>query len=293
MTLVDSVRGEIEASLRMAAMTRDAQRDPGLSMSSLGVCTSRALRILAGEKPSSYPDPWNGMRGTYLHAGIERDRREHGTPDMQEAAVTFDFDGLTVHGHLDELLIVDGKRVCVDYKSRDKPECRYHAKHGPDRDSAMATTGYALAVNADAAMLVYVPLQGRLDEWVYCPLDLDYWSSEVRAWLWSVRKFDGPIGEAPRDKPASWCKACCPFMDSCRGDHDFGIYGEITDPTFAEAVRVAFEAQQEGREKDRKTAMSILKHVEGRVGDVLLTWSDVAATPTRAGFRRPNLRRVA
>lgn len=290
--LVDAVRGEIEASLRFAAMSRDAERKPGLSMSALGVCTSRAVRTIRGETPSGYSDPWNSLRGTYLHAGIQQDRAAYGTPASQEQTVSFDFDGLIVEGHLDESLQIDGQLVVVDYKTRDLDECRRAAKHGPDRDSAMATTGYALAVGADAAILVYVPVKGSFADWTYVPLDLDYWKSEALVWLRDVRTFDGPTEQAPRDKPPTWCKAACPFFDECRGGHDFSVYEEITDPTFRQAVQLAYEAQQDGREKDRKQHMSLLKDVEGRVDDLLLTWVPMKATPNRRAHMRPSLRRI-
>jgi hypothetical protein len=290
----DQLRDDIVATLKAADFMRQVDRAPGLSISSLGVCTSRGIRENTGEDGSSDQDPWNAMRGTYLHAGIAADFETFGKTDIiREEKVSVQIAGITLSGHPDEVRESDD--CVVEYKTRDRGECNHFRVHGPDRANAMQTATYARARGKGQAFLVYVPVQGTFDDWVVFEIDVDHWFGEAETWLRGVLEYDGPVDEAPRDKPSTWCEVACPFFDNCRGDHHFSMEDEITDPDLAYAMQVSWAAKQDRleAEKTEKAANAVLGRTTGRFGHLRRVRTTVEGTATRAPYDKHEIKETS
>lgn len=118
--------------------------------------------------------------------------------------------------------------------------------------------------------------------------------AEAEEWLADVIYAVQHGEEASRDQPRSWCEACCPRVSACRG-FDTDVEGLITDPIVLEAIEVYRDAGAAIKqlEKDRESAKSVLSHVAGNTGEVVLRWIEVGESEvpahTRAGYRRLSL----
>lgn len=302
----DELRSRLTAAFKVEYATRQADRPPGLTASSVGGCSSYAARKILGQPERTSGDVWRSLRGIALHDFVLDLLALHdpGFEDGRKGRFTWDNARLPVTGELD--FAVDG--VCVELKFRDRDTCRFHADHGAKPQEAMQVAVAAVAKGCTEAFVVHMPTNGGLEEMAVSVVDVAHWHREALAWLERVDVRSEVAGlvergiprrdaerrvldTVPREMPLSWCNLFCSFRQDCRGDYAPPVEMEIPDPTMRTAAqeaeywrRIRLEA-----EKKEAAAKAILRHVEGTVhtdGDEHLRVSQqaVAPTPKRRGY---------
>lgn len=284
--------GELKAnlvgSLTAASMIRSAERPEGLTASAVGGCPAMAGFILRGDAQTDSGDPWAALRGTYIGDGIEADRALVDPSLSHQERVSIEVAGITISGAYDEM----GEDWIVDWKTRSKSQCHFHASHGSDPQHDMQVALLAKATGRSQGFVVYVPVQGTFDDWVVCEVDVEHAFREASLWVRTVVENLSDREHLPRTKPSSWCSSFCNWFTDCRGG--FVVPDEeITDDLIASAVVVAHQtkAAKTVAERAHAAAMAQLEGVDsGRVGDLRIVTNHVEPTATRAGYVRKEIK---
>lgn len=307
----DDLRARLEAAMRTAYALKQADRPEGLTASAVGGCHSYGARKVMRQPESATGDVWRALRGYFVHAGLFDLLAEvdPGFRDGRGERFTYTGrDGLPVTGELDFAL--DG--TLVEAKCRNRTECRFHADHGASPGHAMQVSVAAVAEGYSEAYVVYLPMDGGLEEAAFCQVDVTHWHGEAQAWLERVDVRDDvaalgargtPEREAvrrvldgvDRDAPSLWwCQTLCCFAKDCRGDYVAPLSLEIPAPELRTAAHWAEHWRQVrlDAEKREAAAKEMLRHVEGVVteGDVEL-WVRQQQVPAGKG-RRAHVRTV-
>ncbi len=279
----DRIKALVDDTIRIA-MTQSARSrqaaDHMLGVSDVGGCREYVRRMITQE-------PWTDEQvsvlpafvGTWIGSGVETEvGKRDGVQVQVPVTVTLPNSGLTLRGTAD---IVEPTGV-IDTKSVDGLGTVRNA--GPsDQHWFQVTLYYAGLLQAGVlpeggtVSLVYLDRSGREEGVVvfteqYSPARLtaaEDWLEDV---LYAVRHSE----EASKDKPRSWCWACCPYATACRsGDTD--VEGLIEDPIIQNAIDVLLEAKalKAAAEKDIKSAQSVLANVEGSTGTHTVRWVQV------------------
>lgn len=205
---------------------------------------------------------------------------------------------LVIPGHPD---LLHGDTL-IDFKTVDG--LGVIRRTGPSEKQKYQITLYAKALidrgdlPADAWLsLVYIDRSGRerdpvVFSWRYDPVIL----GDAMEWLADVIYALEHEEEASRDMPRDWCWECCPFVSACRGT-DTDVQGIIDEPLVIDAVEIYLESNEQIRklEKDKKSALSVLKGRSGVVGDHVLRWIHIDGseyTVKRDGYDRIHLKPV-
>lgn len=107
------------------------------------------------------------------------------------------------------------------------------------------------------------------------------------------------LDSAPRDAAYEFCASYCAFFHACRGKDEHIASGLVTDEAHLAAVKAYTDALAMQREATqiKDEAKAVLAGVQGRAGDVEVTWTHVGDTtiPTyvRQGFDRLSIRKAA
>lgn len=327
----DDLLGRLAADLGVARALRQADRPDGLTASSLGHCQSYAARTLLDEPKGESSDTWRALRGHYLHSGLADDLAlvDPGFVDGRKAG-RFTWQpgaGLPViTGEYDFIFAppVDTGSieppVLIEMKTRSRNECRWFAYHGPDPQQSMQASVAAEALGVPLAAVLFMPVEGGLEEASAHLVDVAHWTAEARAWLWQVdvraeyqalRDRGVPADQArervldpvPRDKPFTWCELLCERFKTCRGSYLPPPDLEIPDPTIRAAAKAAVFHRERRlwHEKQEAAAKSMLRAVEGTVhdgpvigepdGEVRVTQQHVKPKDGRRGHTRTKVER--
>lgn len=308
----DEVRARLLADLQVTHMVSDAARPGGLTASKLLGCSSQAARILLDEPGTPARDAYRGLRGGWLHSGLNDSLASVDpgfTDGRHERFVWSPGSGLPdVSGEAD--FYFDG--VPIEVKSRPKSECRWHQDHGPDPAHAAQVSAAAAAKGTQQAFVAYLPTDGSADEIAVCEVDPGHWLRETVMWLQRVDVRD-EVAEAvaagvpreravaqtldviPREPSVQWCREFCVFARTCRGDYVPSETVEIADPVIRLAAQEAAHWRDVRLDAQRReaAAKSRLTHAEGHVSatpdeeeSLDVRQQHIAATEGRRGHTR-------
>lgn len=306
----DDIRARLHADFRVAHALSNADRPAGLTASRLLGCPSQAARILLQQPPGTENDVYRGLRGKWMHDGLNDDLAlvDPGFTDGRKERFTWDPGGglPVVTGAYD--LLLDG--VPVEIKTAAKEVCRWHADHGARPEHAAQVSAAAVAVKATQAFVVYLPNDAGFDEIAVCEVDPHHWARETVQWLHRVdvrheveaavergtprdRAVAQALDPIPREPPVAQCRMMCPWVQACRGDYVIPPDLEVLDPTIRKAA-AELEHWRDIRlnaEKKEKAAKAVLAHAEGVVHDeqpdpLRIEQRHVEAKPGRRGHTK-------
>lgn len=283
----DELLARLTADLRTAHAVRQSERpDDGLTASMLLGCSSAGARALLRQPGSEGSDIYRALRGIWTHDGINADLAvvDPGFEDGGKERFTWDPGGglPVVTGAGDA--VIDG--VMIEWKSRPKAECRWHADHGADPQHAAQVSAKAATDGATQAFVVYLPTDAGIEEIAVCEVDIRHWLTEAVHWLHRIDVRDEvdrmerqgvsrqeaiqrAVDPIPREPQVQWCRMFCPWAGPCRGDYRPPEDVEIQDPVVRAAAVEAehWRSVRLDAEKREKAAKSRLTHAEGTVHD--------------------------
>lgn len=287
MTTADELRARIEAGLRVAHLSRNAERPEGLTASSIGGCSMYAGRTLLQMPERSRPgDFWRALRGHYIHEGLADDLAlcDPEFTDGRDGRFTWDPGGgfPPITGAADFAL---GK-VIIEAKTRSRDECRWHADHGPDPQHCIQVAQGAHALGYDEAAVLYLPTDAGWEEAVVCMVDIPAALREAAHWLDRVdvradydrmvsrgippeRARERALADLPREPHVYWCRMFCGHFSDCRGDYVPSPALYIQDPVLRAAAQEADHWREirldAGRREKAAKARLEEARVQGRV----------------------------
>jgi hypothetical protein len=310
-----------EVQTLLATMTEDAIRRSTnnsdrsrqsmtnvLGVSDVGGCHEYVRRMIMNEEPSQEATRYDLAAfigtaiGDHAEEAMIRQFPEEGWVKQAEVVVRLVVRGfeLNIPGHPDLYRRSD----LVDFKSKDG--LAPIRRTGPTDRERFQRTLYAKALIEAGKMdedcwlhNVYIDRSGVQPTPVVFSEKFS-WSvvDEAIEWLDSVLYAVQMGEEAERDMPREWCWACCPFAPRCRGEDDSDVTGLIDDPVVIDAVSLYLESgeQMKALEKDKKSAASVLRGVEGRTDSHSVRWITVGATEVpatkRAAYERLDVRPI-
>jgi hypothetical protein len=275
-----------------------------LGVSDIGYCREYARRTITGqERDTEQTDYLAAFIGTAVGDRVEDlfvDRWPGEWIKQAEVVVTLEVSGytLSIVGHPD----LYSRSALIDFKTMDG--LATVRSGGATDQQRFQLSLYAKALIAEGEMdedavlsLIYIDRSGvekqpHVISWRYDPDII----REAEEWLHDVIYAVENEEEASRDKPRSWCEAVCEFAPSCRGT-DTDVEGLIEDPIVLNAVDVYRDAIEREKQagKDKKSAQSVLEHVNGSTGKHTIRWVDIGPSEvafTRKGYRRLDIRPV-
>lgn len=294
----DEAAAEWLSAIMMADATTDrsAQQALGvLGVSDVGTCRERARRMVTGMPHTDAPTGLAAWIGTQLHRPALEARKQLAPELLHEVELSIGLPGgYTVVGHADEidpsepsvtdLKTVDGLGAIVS--SEQQRFQRHLYAHGAIQAGLVPAEGL-LVRN------VWLDRSGRYKRLHVEQEPFDPNMVEMASqWLEDVEYAARRNEEASKDRPSSWCAACCPFFTGCRGGQS--VQGEVVaDPQYAELAGLYRRASDEAKEASlvAEDARRALEDVEGRCGDWLVSWTTVNAQ--RGAYRKINVRKVA
>jgi hypothetical protein len=285
--------------------------------SDIGSCREYVRRLVVGEEFTDDPPTWAADVGSAVHLIVEEamvgangaglslsDDELVIFPDGGEGIRTTLPSGFEVLGHPDGLYPKYG--IVPDWKTKDG--LATIARTGPSQQEWWQVSLYALGLHQAGLIempleevvvaLVYFDRSGKQPEPVVHakPFDMldvisaDQWIEDV---TYAVKH--GEV--AMRDKPASWCEACCPFVSDCRSD-DTVEGGLITDPDLISMMEQYLAAQADAKlaKQLMDEAKSALLNVQGSNGEISVKWTHINPTEIpssfRSGYDKINVKRV-
>ncbi len=210
--------------------------------------------------------------------------------------------GLTISGHVD---IVTTTAV-VDLKSKDGLELV--RRTGPTFQQKAQIQTYLLGAIQEGLLppgstgaLAFYDRSGKDDQPAVFEYALDMnLIAEIDTRLEDViyaAEYD--LDSAPRDAAYEFCQTYCGFFHACRGKDEHIASGLVTDESHLAAVKAYQDAlaMQKQATQIKDEAKAVLAGVQGRAGDVEVTWTHVNDTtiPTyvRAGYDKISIRKAA
>lgn len=286
-----------------ADSARSAQGDAYLiGPSEVGGCRAYLAHMVAQTPRDAADDPkWAAFIGSAVGDRLEAAWKAQDPTIRTQVPVTCVYpSGLTISGSADAV----GETFVADFKSKDGLELV--RRSGPTFQQKAQLQTYLLGLiqagdlPADATgALIFVDRSGRDDTPIVYEYPLDMSIIEtVEARLEDVMyaaSYD--LDSAPRDQPYDWCSSFCAFFTHCRGKDEHLAAGLITDEAQLAAVKSYQEAlaMEKTATRIKDEAKAVLAGVQGRAGDVEVTWSHVGESVipayTRAGYDRMSLRK--
>jgi hypothetical protein len=264
-----------------------------IGVSDIGHCREYLRRIIMAEPFSDEQDDYSAaFMGTAIGALAEEAMERAFPGDRTQLSVTVNLQIgdylLQIPGHPDW---VHGDTL-VDFKTKDGLGVVKRA--GPTEQQWFQVALYAKALIDKGELpvdcwlsLVFIDRSGREKEPVAFSRRFDQaLVEEAMRWLEDVIYAIQHGEEASRDKPRDWCFSACPYATACRGT-DTDVEGVIDDPLVIEAKRVYLETAEilKAAEKDKKSALSVLKGRHGVIDGYVLRWVDIPATEIKPGYR--------
>jgi hypothetical protein len=235
-------------SVRDHDASRPRSRQQAVGWSEAGGCRSAIGYRLDGAFPSE-TDTWAAQRGTALHEYVlpilagQSVVTVGGKPYLDDTTrfeVETEYRGIPGHADLvDATSVTDAKTTTL---ANSKLWADDHKLLRPKRIQAH---GYAAGL-VDAGELpedctvriLVIPIDGTFaDWWAYEePFDRELADEGANRVEWVAAQLDA--GEPlPKDKPLTWCRSWCPFVDLCRPDDEDGAdLPLIEDDEIAAAV---------------------------------------------------------
>jgi len=281
--LGDYVRELIDGSMRESPRSLFARTKLGVS--DIGHCHEYARRVIVGAERDQGQDNYlAAFVGTAVGAALEAEYAKRIDTALIQSEVVVKLDvydyRLRIPGHPD--VVDEANDLVIDFKTVDGLGVPRNT--GATQQQKFQVSLYANELIAQGTLtpqctcaVVFVDRSGRdpeviVDEWTYDEGIVE----EAESWLSDVIYAVVNNEEASKDKPRSWCFACCEFAPSCRG-LDTDVSGLITDPIALDAIRVYKEAteREKAARKDRESAESVLHNVSGMTPEWNVRWVEV------------------
>jgi len=305
--LQDQLADQVYAAIQTASVTSeraDQDRQYKVGISSLGWCSERTRRMLAGEDPDD-TDMLAAWLGTAIGDAAERAVLDHAWPDaIIQPTVTMVLKGgefaYTIPGHPDVILPTG---IVVDFKTADGLMIAERTGM-EERQKKFQRHGYALAAFEGGLFDDGVSLGDVLvgNCWIdrsgsekrvvvrLEPYDPEV-TRETLEWLEEVI-YAYKHGEAGRkEPPREMCAKTCGFFATCRA-YDTDVSGLLTDTDVLAAMDLYLEGQRmasDGR-KMQEQAKAALREVEGFAlldgQRFSLRWTHVNESLTKPSVRR-------
>lgn len=268
-----------------------------LGVSDIGKCHEYVRRMIVGEEPSQEVDRYDlaAFVGTAIGDHME-DAWIATFPDegwVKQAEVTVELTvrgfNLNIPGHPD----LYKRDILIDFKSKDG--LGVIRRTGPSEQERYQRVLYAKALIEKGEMdeactlaNVYIDRSGDTTEpVVWAEPYSEAIVEEAIAWIDDVMYAVIAKEEAMRDPSREWCWACCPFAPACRGEQDTDVEGKLTDPEVVEAIRMHVETSEQIKAltKDKKSAESVLREVNGRTDTHTVRNIDIPGGEIKPGYR--------
>lgn len=252
---------------------------PGLGVSDIGYCSSKALWKHQGVAPTDAPQSRSAAHGTELHKLFVAARKDARPGLLHEVALDITLpSGLVITGHADE--IDPDEPSVTDFKTvADEAAMTVLRREGSTEQQQWQRQLYYLG----AVQAGLVPRDGLVRNWwadragqtnwghvEQEPFDMAY-VHQADEWLQAVLYAAQHGEEVPREKHHDLCRAQCPWFTHCRAGLTTDDF-EVTDPELISAARRVFDGRKEEKagkhtsEVGRRSLTVLQQSAEGDVG---------------------------